>query len=173
MVYGRMITPQQIKKALVRLAEFKGRPHYDPVAVRHIIENFETHPLREAILYFADTSPAEEALRYMDLARICPNKAMISLASRITGVDIKAVLDGHIKITNALWQHLQKHFDVLDDVSETQVKLKEDFEHECSFDMWLQLSVQEAEFNWHTMLYDDKELNESWLSFQDFRSGTQ
>ena len=165
-----MITPLQIKQALVRLAEFKNRPPYEPCAVRHIIENFETHPLREAILYFADNCPIEEASRYMDLVNICGNKkAMVSLASRITGVDIKAVLDGHIKITNSLWQQLQKHFDVLDDVSETQVKLKEDFEHEASFDMLLQAALQESEFNWQTMLYDDNELNEAWLSFQDFK----
>ena len=168
-----MINPQQIKKALVKLAEFKQRPHYDPCTVRHIIENFETHPLREAILYFCDIDPIEHRTRYVDLLGICRNNAMIALVERITGIDPKPLLDGTQKITNATWQHLQSHFDALEDVSETQVKMKEDFEHECSFDMWLAAAVQDSTFDWNTMLYNDNELNEAWLSFQDFRSSSK
>lgn len=166
-----MINPQQIKKALVKLAEFKKRPHYEPATVRYIVENFDTHPLREAILYFCDTSEFELGMRYSDLLTVCCNKAMIQLVHRITGIDPQPILDGTQVLTNATWEHLKKHFDVLDDVSVGQVQLKEDFEHECGFDMWLQDAIKHSQFSWETMTYDDKELNEAWLSFQDFRSG--
>lgn len=164
-----MINPQQIKRSLLKLAEFHKRPPYEPYAVRNIVENFDTHPLREAILYFCENDPVEQSARYVDLLDVCKNKAMIELTSRITGLNIKEILDGHKIITNATWAHLQKHFDVLDDVSENQLKLKEDFEHEAGFDMWLQDALQDSTFDWQDMTYNNNELNEAWLSFQDFR----
>ena len=167
------MNPQQIRKALVKLAEFKNRPHYDACTVRHIVATFETHPLREAILYFADVDPLEYTARLAEIVAVCKNKSTIAMFKRVTGVDVGAILDGKVNISNHTWGVIQDHFDVIEDISLGTIKLKEDFEYEASFDMWLMDAIKHSVFNWKTMTYNDDELNKAWLSFQDFRSSSK
>lgn len=164
-----MINPQQIKKALVKLAEFKKRPHYNPVTVRYIVDNFDKHPLREAILYFCDVEPREYVARLTELSSVCRGQQVIDLATRMTGIDVRALLSGKTNITNGAWIKLQDCFDAIDDAKTGLLKLKQDFEYECSFDILFQDALRHAEFNWVTKKYNDNDLNEAWLSFQDFK----
>lgn len=170
-----MLNPQMIKQALVRLAQFHNRPPYDVCVVRDVIANFNNHPLREAVLYFSEVSPKEYAARLGELRLVCKTNAIIDLASQKSGIDVRSILDGDMHITNATWQRLQSIFDALDDIHENRNKLKDEFEYECSFDLFLSSYVSDAGFSWGTKLYTGEYaqiLNEAWLFFQDFkRSG--
>ena len=168
-----MLNPQIIKQALVKLAQFKGRHPYDMCVVRDVIANFDAHPLRDAILYFADVSPEEYVARLAELKIVCRTNAMIDLATQRSGIDVRSILDGDQYITNAAWSALQAVFDSIDDAYENKDKLKDEFEHECSFDIFLACYVKDCGYSWASKKYtgaNAKELNEAWLSFQDFRS---
>lgn len=113
-----MLNPQQIRKALVRLAEFKQREHYTPFAVREIISNFETHPLKEAILYFCENDPEEQRIRLFELGMVCRTNVMRDLATEHTGIDVRSLLTGEHIITNSTWLKLKQHFDELESLND-------------------------------------------------------
>lgn len=175
-----MINPQQIRRGLVKLAEFKKRPHYDVAFVRSVIANFDRHPLREAVLYFCDNCPKEYTARLAELRALCRSNAMIDLAMRTTGIDVRSILDGDMHITNATWDTLKTHFDTLEDhavikyeKSRARDKVREEFEHECQFNLFLAAYLNDIRFNTKTRRYEGEnadEINEAWLSFIDFRS---
>lgn len=113
-----MLNPQQIKRALVRLAEYKQREHYTPMAVRHIIESFNSHPLREAILYFCETDPHEQRVRLHELRTLCRTNVMRDLTTEHTGIDIRALLKEECIITNHVWMLLKKKWDELESLND-------------------------------------------------------
>lgn len=170
-----MINPQQIRQGLVKLAEFKKRPHYDPVFVRDVIANFACHPLRDAILYFCETCPKEYTARLSELHFLCRSNAMIDLACNITNIDVRAILDGDMHITNATWNTLRQYFDVLEDKSvesKRKDRVREEFEHECQFDLFLSAYLHGVAFNARSRKYEGCNadvVNEAWLSFQDYK----
>jgi len=46
-------TKEQIRTALIEIAEGLGRPHYEPLTVREVLASFDNnthHPLKEAVL---------------------------------------------------------------------------------------------------------------------------
>lgn len=48
-----MDTKEQIRTALIEIAEALGRPHYEPLTVREVLASFDSgayHPLKEAVL---------------------------------------------------------------------------------------------------------------------------
>lgn len=109
-----MINPQQIRKALVRLAEYKQRDYYTPIAVREIINNFETHPLKGAILYFCEHDPREYMARFRELKAVCKTRNRIDALSLASGYDVALILKGDTFITDNAWLCLQKYFDEVD-----------------------------------------------------------
>lgn len=106
-----MLNPQQIRRALVRLAQFKQRPHYEPMFVRSVIEGFETHPLKWAVLYFCEHCPEEHKARYNELLAVCRNDNVVRKLSELSGIDVRSILLGECMITNSAWLALKKHFD--------------------------------------------------------------
>lgn len=167
-----MLNPQLIKAALVKLAQFQNRPPYDVCVIRDVIANFNNHPLREGVLYFCEVTPKEYIARLAELERICRTKVMIELATVKSGIDVKAILDGELNITNAAWSKLQSVFDALDDAHENRDKMKDEFEYECQFDLFLATYVKECGFSWAKKKYTGENsdiVNEAWLSFQDFK----
>ena len=167
-----MLNPQLIKAALVKLAQFQKRPPYDVCVVRDVIANFDSHPLRDGVLYFSDVTPKEYVARLSELERICRTKVMIELATVKSGIDVRAIRDGELNITNLAWSRLVSIFDSLDDAHENRDKLKDAFEYERQFDLFLATYVKECGFSWNRKKYTGENadiLNEAWLSFQDFR----
>lgn len=106
-----MINPQKIRRALVRLAEYKQREHYTPIAVRSIIQNFENHPLRDAILYFCDDDPKEYSARLSELRSVCRNADACKKLTEKTGFDVSNIIRGDALITDNTWMTLRKHFE--------------------------------------------------------------
>ena len=53
----------RIRSALIEIAEALGRPHYEPLTVREVLESFDNgtdHPLKAAVLKkIADRKPVE------------------------------------------------------------------------------------------------------------------
>jgi len=48
-----MTTKEQIRTALIEIAEALGRPHYEPLTVREVLASFDTgadHPLKAEVL---------------------------------------------------------------------------------------------------------------------------
>lgn len=48
-----MDTKEQIRTALIEIAEALGRPHYEPLTVREVLASFDSgayHPLKDAVL---------------------------------------------------------------------------------------------------------------------------
>lgn len=167
-----MLNPQQIKKALIKLAEFQKRPPYDVCVVRDIIANFDTHPLKEAVLYFCEVSPKEYTARLAELSQLCRSNAVVQLITDKTGIDVKSILDGDVHINNGTWLQLKKHFDYIDDAINNRDKLKEEFEHECSYDLFLSAYIKDCGFSWAKKKYTGQNsdiVNKAWLSFQDFK----
>ena len=83
-----MLNPQQIKTALIKLAEFQKRPPYDVCVVRDIIANFDTHPLKEAVLYFCEVSPKEYTARLAELSQLCRSNAVVQLITDLAPLDL-------------------------------------------------------------------------------------
>lgn len=175
-----MINPQQIRRGLIKLAEFKKQPHYGAEFVRSVIANFDHHPLREAVLYFCENCPKEYTARLAELRALCRSNVMIDLAFRTTGIDVRSILEGDMHITNATWDTLKTHFDALEDQavinyekSRVRDKVRDEFERECQFDLFLQSYLNGMRFNVKTKKYEGDNadvMNEAWLSFRDFRS---
>lgn len=115
-----MLNPQQIRRALVKLAEFKQREHYTPLAVQYIIANFNEHPLRDAIIYFADNDPKEYMARLAELRSVCRSRYLMERMYQETGIDVREILRGDTLITNAVWIKLREHFDLIESLEERQ-----------------------------------------------------
>lgn len=134
-----MLNPQQIKKALIKLAEFKQRPPYEPIVVRTVIANFEIHPLREAILYFCEQDPSEQVARYDELKKLCCSHEVREHAERLTGLDIQSLHREETLITNAAWFKLLHKWDEIEayafELSEKKKKKK--------FRKWVKLHQME------------------------------
>ena len=106
-----MLNPQQIRKALIKYAEWKKRPPFEPIAVRKIIAEFEHHPLKEAILYFCEQDPHEQALRVHELTGLCRTNKIRDYAEQLTGFNIRALMNGDEIITNKTWWVLKSYWD--------------------------------------------------------------
>ena len=119
-----MLNPQQIRKALVKYCQWKERPPFEPCAVRSIISGFNSHPLREAILYFCEHDEHEQQLRMHELGILCRTNKIKEYAEHLTGLNIRALLCGDELITNTAWNLLKQHWDDIDNKCFVELEVK-------------------------------------------------
>lgn len=129
------VNPDQIRQALIDIADLKGRPPFELVLVREVInsiKNQQSHHLKEAVLSHIKNkleAKKEEGLgsaaRLSKLRTCCNTETLKNELANMTGLSyslINSMVRGRYEITTNLWLQVEP---CLDQIAEKNTKINQ------------------------------------------------
>lgn len=121
------INTEQIKKALIEIANSNKQPNFEMAVIRDVvfaIQNQCYHPLREKVLHHIEneiehrsrTVDHEQNMRLIKLRNVCTSEAIKSYLAEKSGIGIKLVnnmVKGRYEVTAATWATIEPVIDQL------------------------------------------------------------
>lgn len=113
-----MKTSQEIRQALIQIADKANRPHYTQMVVRdviHAIRNDLDHPLKARVMSektILKTNPDETPVGH--LIKFCQPRGIRQVLADLAGFSerlITAYITGDLPLPNNRYEEISKHFD--------------------------------------------------------------
>lgn len=121
------INAEQIKKALIEIANINNRPNFELAVIREVIfaiQNHCDHPLKERVLNHIEAESEkklravdlEQNMRLLKLRKVCTNDAIKQYLAERTGLCIKLInnmVKGRYEVTGTVWSSIEPVIDQL------------------------------------------------------------
>lgn len=121
------VNAEQIKKALIEIANINKRPNFELTVIRDVvfaIQNQCYHPLKERVLHHIEneiehrsrTVDREQNMRLIKLRNACTSEAIKYYLAEKSGIGVKLInnmVKGRYEVTAADWASIEPVIDQL------------------------------------------------------------
>lgn len=121
------INAEQIKKALIDIANINKRPNFEMAVIKDVIfavQNQCHHPLKERVLHHIEneieqrskTVDREQNMRLIKLRNVCTSESIKHYLAERSGICVKLInnmVKGRYEVTGSAWSSIEPVIDQL------------------------------------------------------------